>query len=140
MLLTRSLRQSILRILFSIPNRCWFWWTLFITDLSLTNIFIPLLKSFLIKELISLWLGYILVLLASAQFIVIMFWTSKVVTRIELYGHWRGREVAEKLKRETAVHQELNRLREAMIFGEIEGDAYWSVIQQLESAEDSNYI
>ena len=69
-----------------------------------------------------------------------MFWTSKVVTRIELYGHWRGREVAEKLKRKIAAHQELNRLRDAMIFGEAEGDAYWSVIQQLEPAEDSNYI
>ena len=54
----------------------------------------------------------------------VMFWTPKVVTRVELYGHWRGKEIAEKLKRETAAHQELDRLREAMIFGEAEGDAY----------------
>ena len=81
-----------------------------------------------------------MVFLAISQFIAIMFWTPKVVTRVELYGHWRGREVAEKLKRETAAHQELNRLREAMIFGEAEGEAYWAVIQQLEPVEDSNYV
>lgn len=96
--------------------------------------------NFSIEEFIPLWLGKILVLLAIAQFIVIMFWIPKVVTRVELYGHWWGREVAEKIKRETIAHQELDRLREAMIFGEAEGDAYWSVIQQLDPIEESNCV
>ncbi len=60
-----------------------------------------------------------------------MLWTLKVLTRVELYSHWQEREVAEKIKRENSTHQELDRLREAMIFGEAEGDAYWSVILQL---------
>ena len=58
---------------------------------------------------------------------------------MESNGHWQGREVAEKIKRETVAHQELDRLREAMIFGEAEGDVYWSVIQQLEPVKNSNY-
>ena len=156
MLLTKSLRQSLQGTLFSnetcpcrtkfgglprsIPNRVWFWWTLFITDLALTYIMVPILTNFSSKGLILLWLGGILVLLAIAQLIVIMFWIPKVITCVELYGYWQGKEVAEKIKRETAAHQELDRLREAMIFGEAEGDAYWSVIQQLDPIKESNCV
>ena len=140
MLLTRSPRKSILRKFFSIPNQVWFWWTLFIVDQALTYILILLFSNISIEEFIPIWLGAILVFLASVHLIVIMFWTTKVVTRVELYGHWRGREVAERIKRETAAHQELDRLREAMIFGEAEGDAYWLVIQQLDPVEDNNYV
>lgn len=157
MLVIRSIHKSFLRKFFSnetcpcrtkfgkgksrsIPNQIWFWWTLFIVDQALTYILVPSLTNLSIKESIAIWQEEFLVFLAISQFIAIMFWTPKVLTRVELYGHWRGREVAEKLKRETAAHQELNRLREAMIFGEAEGDAYWSVIQQLEPVEDSNHV
>lgn len=124
----------------SIPNRVWFWWTLFITNQVLTSILVPVPMNFSIEEFIPLWLEKILILLAIAQFMVIMFWIPKIVTNIDLYGHWRGREVAEKIKRETIAHQELDRLREAMIFGEAESDAYWSVIQQLDPIEESNCV
>jgi hypothetical protein len=140
MLLTRSLRKSILRQFFSILNQAWFWWTLFIVDQILICILVSLFTNILIEGFIPIWLGGILVFLAIAQFIIIMFWTPKVVTRVQLYGHWRGREVAERIKREAAAHEELDRLREAMIFGELKGDTYWSVIQQLAPVEDDNYV
>ncbi|MGL5943369.1 MAG: hypothetical protein ACRC2S_23990 [Waterburya sp.] len=140
MLLTSSLRKSILRKFFSILNQVWFWWTLFVVDQALIYILVPLLTNISIEEFIPIWLGEFVVFLVIAQFIIIMFWIPQVVTRVELYGHWRGREVAERIKHETAAHQELDRLREAMIFGEPEGDSYWSVIQQLDPVGDNNSV
>ncbi|MGK7937867.1 MAG: hypothetical protein AB4206_19045 [Xenococcaceae cyanobacterium] len=128
--------KNISKIISFVLNKTWFWWTLFILDEMFSIIFWNLLTGFLKIGLNPLFL-LILSLIVLGQFLTFAFWIlPRIVSNIDLHGHWRGKEIAENIK----IHAQLDKLRDAMIFGDKEGEQYWKILVDLDAKKTFDYL
>lgn len=123
------------KIISFLLNKTWFWWTLFIFDAMFSMIFYYLL-SILEKIGLNLSFSFIVFLIITGQFVTFIFWLlPRSVSNISVYGHWRGKEVAEQIR----IHAQLDQLRDAMIFGDKEGEQYWKILVNLDAEKEFDY-
>ena len=118
--------KYISRSLSYLLNKSWFWWSLFIFTILHFWILFYSLDYWVVIGINKLYLAFILVL-NLAFYAVLQFTCPNIATNIDIYGHWRGKEVAENLK----IHSELNELRDAMLFGDQGGEKYWQILEKL---------
>lgn len=127
----KVVRRSISKILSFVLNKAWVWWTLMILNEIFSITFCYLLPDLKKIGLNPLLLS-ILCLIILAQLLTFLFWIlPRIVSNIDIYGHWRGKEIADNIK----IHARLDRLRDAMIFEDKEGEQYWEILVELDAKE-----